>query len=156
MDTNDTNDTNDTTENEAIERDSRGRFLKGKKPGPGRPPGNHWLHVFRDELEEDEFRRVIQALKKQALSGSTKASALILRYAIPNNAMLDKKLTGELQDQLAQLKIALAEGQTNPQTASVLARIVALESVLSRTGAADGKTLSLADINDILNTEVDL
>jgi len=57
-----------------------GRFVKGKKGGPGRPKGNsaeHWNGLFRVKCGRD-FKRLYYALLNKALQGDTKAITYML------------------------------------------------------------------------------
>ena len=143
--------------NQRAERGKGGRFLPGKAPkSPGRPPGKlSFLTELREEMGNGQWRKVVRAMLAKAQAGDGKAALFLAKYVIPNAAPMPWGLTGELRDQLMQLKVALAAGETDGRTAGVLARIVALESVLGKTDD-DGKVLSIADINKILNTEVEV
>ena len=140
-----------------IRNPKTGQFLPGApiQAGPGRPKGSaHFLRVLRETVEP-HWPSIINAQAIKASRGDSKAAMFLGKYVVPNAAPMPQQLTGELMEQLGQLKVALADGETDGRTASVLARIVALESVIARS-SAEGNVLSIAEINQILNTEVEV
>ncbi len=63
------------------DRDSRGRFVKGHAPGPGRPPAAS-VHEHRAALVNavtpDDIRAVARMLVDRALEGDVAAAKLLM------------------------------------------------------------------------------
>src|SRR5262249_16432064 len=72
-----------TTENEG--RDSRGRFLKGNRGGPGNPHMRRTAAMRREvaeAFEEGELRPLMKMLMIRALQGDMAAARLVLEYTV--------------------------------------------------------------------------
>jgi hypothetical protein len=66
-------------------RDSRGRFTKGCKGGPGNPFNRQMAHMRKVLLEcisEDDLRQMMQALVLKAKQGDLQALRLVLAYTV--------------------------------------------------------------------------
>src|SRR5262249_58773622 len=72
-----------TTENEG--RDSRGRFTKGNKGGPGNPFMRRTAAMRREvaeAFEEGELKPLMKMLMVRALQGDMAAARLVLEYTV--------------------------------------------------------------------------
>ena len=73
------------TEKQVVPRDSKGRWLKGKPPGPGRSPMKKEERYYRLTIEsvtdEDWVEIVIKAVK-QAKQGQWRAREWLANYII--------------------------------------------------------------------------
>jgi hypothetical protein len=81
---------NDTTDTTVIDRDSKGRFLTGGKPGPGRPRSSrnrhseNFLSAFADDFEQHGVE-VIAKVREEKPDVYLRVAADLL----PREAMLD-------------------------------------------------------------------
>lgn len=60
-----------------------GRFSKGNKASPGRPPGRGAVAELRDKLAQD-VDKVIEILRTQALAGDAQAIRILLDRVLPS------------------------------------------------------------------------
>ena len=60
-----------------------GRFTKGNKASPGRPPGRGIVAELRDKLAKD-VDKVIDILREQALAGDPQAIRILLDRVLPS------------------------------------------------------------------------
>jgi hypothetical protein len=69
-----------------IKRDpTTGRFVKGTKGGPGRPPKakeEKYLAMFRETVPPAEFAKATLAVLRKAQEGDVKAWTALARYAL--------------------------------------------------------------------------
>ena len=126
-----------------------GRFAKGNRASPGRPPGRGAVAEMRDRLGQD-LDQIITVLREQALAGDPQAIRIVLDRVLPSlrpielPAVLDMPDDGNLAQQAKAVMQAAAGGRIAPgqaaqiisalggvakivETAELLVRITALE-----------------------------
>lgn len=67
------------------DRDKNGRFTKGYKGGPGRPPREteeSYRAILLDEVSPDDWRLIVRKAKEQAKKGDTSARKFLADYLI--------------------------------------------------------------------------
>jgi hypothetical protein len=65
----------------AADRDNKGRFLKGRRGGPGRPAG--YSQMWNERLKlmiGRNFKRIFYSILNEVLKGDTKAGIWMLEY----------------------------------------------------------------------------
>lgn len=137
-------------------RDAAGRFARGNRASPGRPPGRSQATLLRERLATD-LDLILDNLLLQARAGDLQAVRLVLDRVLPAlrpveqaaeldlpagslaaqaQAVVQAAAAGDLAPaQAAQLVAALAGVGKIIETTELLARIEALES---GTGARQG------------------
>ena len=101
------------------ERGPRGRFARGNKESPGRPPGRGAVAEMRATLATD-LDDIINVLRTQALAGDAQAIRIILDRVLPALRPLELPTTlalpegGTLADQARAVVQAAADGDLNP------------------------------------------
>ncbi|MCP5281147.1 MAG: hypothetical protein H6930_06100 [Rhodoferax sp.] len=132
------------------DRGSSGRFVKGNRASPGRPPGRGTVSELRDKLAQD-MDQIIDKVREQALSGDLQATRIVLDRILPAlrpvempaavagipaagtmtakaGALLDAAMAGVLAPgQAAQLIAALGTVSRIAEVDELTARIEALE-----------------------------
>lgn len=74
------------------DRDANGRFIKGKKGGPGRPPKAteaEYLDALKDILPLERFQRIVDSYARRAEKGDTRAAEVLFKYVLPNVNRID-------------------------------------------------------------------
>ncbi len=67
------------------ERDERGRFVRGWRGGPGRPPRaveEQYLAALREALSLDDWRAIVARAVEQAKRGDATARQFLAHYAM--------------------------------------------------------------------------
>lgn len=64
------------------DRGAGGRFVKGNRASPGRPPGRGTVAELRDKLAQD-MDQIIAKVREQALSGDLQATRIVLDRILP-------------------------------------------------------------------------
>jgi hypothetical protein len=87
-----------------VERDDRGRFVKGHAGGPGRPAQHVTLPKLRDMLGRAKIDQLIAVITEQALGGCTTSQRLLFERLYPamgarEQAILEQ--VDELKEMLA-------------------------------------------------------
>jgi len=114
---------------ETVERSTRGRFARGNKASPGRPPGRGVVAELRDKLATD-IDEIIARVRTQALGGDMQAIRIILDRVMPTlrpvelPAVLALPAEGTLTQQARAVVQGLADGDLAPaQAAQIVAAL---------------------------------
>ena len=78
------------------DRGPNGKFIKGNKASPGRPPlatEREYLNALKTTLPLDRFQRIVDSYAKRAEKGDTRAAEVLFKYVLPQVATM--KHTGE-------------------------------------------------------------
>ena len=114
------------------ERDDRGRFRSGNRPGPGRPPGSrNKASVIAQDLLDGEAEKIARKCVDMALGGDVTAIRLCLERLVPPRKEvahpfdlpsfdLEKDPTGALDELIA----AVREGHCSTGEAQALASLI--------------------------------
>lgn len=84
--------------NEQNERDCKGRFQKGNKEGKGNPYSkavNRFRTALFGAVTPEDFTKIVETLKEQALSGDLKAITILL------DRLLGAPVTIDVMERLA-------------------------------------------------------
>ena len=121
------------------ERGPRGRFARGNKESPGRPPGRGAVAEMRATLATD-LDKIIDTLKAQALAGDPQAIRIILDRVLPALRPLELPTTlalpegGTLADQARAVVQAAADGDLNPtQAAQIISALGGVAKITETT-----------------------
>jgi hypothetical protein len=131
------------------DRDRAGRFVRGNKASPGRPPGRSQTTLLRERLATD-LDQILDKLLAQARAGDLQATRLVLDRVLPAlrpvevvseldlprgglaaraEAVVQAAASGDLAPgQAAQLVTAIAGVGKIIETTELMARIEALEA----------------------------
>ena len=74
------------------DRGPDGKFIKGKKGGPGRPPKAteaEYLDALKDILPLERFQRIVDSYAKRAEKGDTRAAEVLFKYVLPQVSRVD-------------------------------------------------------------------
>ena len=71
------------TDGNQSDRSASGRFTKGNKASPGRPPGRGVVAELREKLAQD-VDKVINIVREQALAGDPQAIRILLDRVLPS------------------------------------------------------------------------
>lgn len=91
-------------------RDIKGRFLVGHPGGPGRPRRQTeagYLSVLMESVDLDQWRRICEKARDDALAGDEKARSWLARYLIGDPSAKAASPTAVVVEQLLQLDPAL-------------------------------------------------
>lgn len=132
-------------------RDAAGRFTRGNRASPGRPPGRSQATLLRERLATD-LDQILDNLLAQARAGDLQAVRLVLDRVLPalrpveQAAELDLP-AGGLAAQAQAVVQAAAAGDLAPGQAAALvqalagvARITEVDELLRRVEALEGAT----------------
>ena len=136
------------TDGNQSDRSASGRFTKGNKASPGRPPGRGVVAELREKLAQD-VDKVINIVREQALAGDPQAIRILLDRVLPSlrpvelptpldlpegnlahqaHAVVQAVANGDIAaSQAAQIISALGGVAKIVETTDLLARITALE-----------------------------
>ena len=84
-------------------RDSKGRFLKGTAPGPGRPPRKveeSYYQTLRANLSQERFAELVERVIQAAERGNERALETLLRYVLPTpeqRIRIEQEAHGEIR-----------------------------------------------------------
>ncbi len=118
----------------SADRASRGRFAKGNKLSPGRPPGRGAVAELRDKLAQD-VDKIIDVLRTQALAGDPQSMRILLDRVLPSLRPVELATPlnlpdGTLTEQCRAVLAAVAAGELAPgQGAQLIAAIGTLGKV---------------------------
>ena len=127
-----------------------GRFTKGNKASPGRPPGRGSVAELRDKLAQD-VDKVIGILREQALAGDPQAIRILLDRVLPSLRPVELPTpldlpVGNLAQQAHAVVQAVAAGDIAPSQAAQIisalggvAKIVEATELLARITALEEK-----------------
>jgi len=71
------------TDGNQSDRSASGRFTKGNRASPGRPPGRGVVAELREKLAQD-VDKVISIVREQALAGDPQAIRILLDRVLPS------------------------------------------------------------------------
>ncbi len=119
-------------------RGAGGRFTKGNKASPGRPPGRGVAAELREKLAKD-VDKVIAVLRDQALAGDAQAIRILLDRVLPSlrpvelPTPIDLPL-GTLAQQAQAVVQALGTGDVAPsQAAQIITALVGVTKIVETT-----------------------
>lgn len=140
--------TPNTDGKKSVDRGAGGKFVKGNRASPGRPPGRGVVAELRERLAQD-VDQIIDLLRTQALAGDPQAIRILLDRVLPSLRPVELPTpldmpAGTLADQAQAVVKATADGDIAPsqaaqiitalggvakiiETTELLARITALE-----------------------------
>lgn len=118
-----------TNGKKSANRGAGGRFGKGNRASPGRPPGRGAVAELRDKLAQD-LDKVIGVLRAQALTGDPQAIRILLDRVLPSlrpveiPAVVTLPVGNSLTEQGRAVLAAVAVGDLAPgQGAALLASL---------------------------------
>lgn len=114
--------TPNTDGRKSADRGQGGRFIKGNRASPGRPPGRGTAAEMRDKLGQD-IDKIIEVLRLQALSGDPQAIRIVLDKVLPSLRPVELPASldipeGTLAEQARAILRATAIGDIAPSQAS--------------------------------------
>ena len=130
------------------DRGSNGRFVKGNRASPGRPPGRGAVAELRDKLAKD-MDKIIEVLRAQALAGDPQAIRIVLDRVLPSLRPIELPATldipeGNLAHQARAVVRAAAAGNIAPGQAAQLitalggvAKIIEIDELADRVAALE-------------------
>ena len=119
-------------------RGAAGRFTKGNKASPGRPPGRGAVAELRHKLAQD-VDKVIEILRAQALAGDVQAIRMLLDRVLPclRPVELPTPLelpAGNLAKQAHAVVQAVADGDIAPsQAAQIISALGGVAKIVETT-----------------------
>ena len=127
-----------------------GKFAKGNKASPGRPPGRGVVAELRDKLAKD-VDKVMDKVREQALAGDPQSIRILLDRVVPSLRPVDLPApitlpVGDLTQQAQAIMQAAAVGEITPGQATqllqglgALAKIVELDDLAKRIAILEQK-----------------
>lgn len=127
-----------------------GKFAKGNKASPGRPPGRGKVAELREKLAQD-VDAVIGIVREQALAGDPQAIRILLDRVLPSLRPVELPTPlvlpeGNLAQQAHAVVQAVADGDIAPSQAAQIitalggvAKIVETTDLLARITALEEK-----------------
>ena len=139
--------------NQSLNHDAGGKFSKGNKASPGRPPGRSKVAELRDKLAQD-VDAVISIVRDQALAGDPQAIRMLLDRVLPclRPVELPTPLNlpkGDLAHQAHAVVQAIADGDVAPsQAAQIITALGGVAKIIETTDLLDRITkLEAANVN---------
>lgn len=96
----------------AGKRDNKGRFTVGHPGGPGRPRRQTeagYLSVLMESVDLEQWRRICEKARDDALAGDEKARSWLARYLVGDPSAKAPATTEVVIQQLLQLDTALEQ-----------------------------------------------
>ena len=127
-----------------------GKFAKGNKASPGRPPGRGVVAELRDKLAKD-VDKVIDKVREQALAGDPQSIRILLDRVVPALRPVELPApiampAGDLTQQAQAVIQAAANGDLAPGQATqllqglgALAKIIEIDDLAKRIAALEEK-----------------
>ena len=131
-----------TDGNKSAGRGISGRFTKGNKASPGRPPGRGIVAELRDKLAQD-VDKVIDILREQALAGDPQAIRILLDRVLPSLRPVELPTpldlpVGNLAQQAHAVVQAVAAGDIAPsQAAQIISALGGVAKIVETTDLLD-------------------
>ena len=131
-----------TDGNKSAGRGISGRFTKGNKASPGRPPGRGIVAELRDKLAQD-VDKVIGILREQALAGDPQAIRILLDRVLPSLRPVELPTpldlpVGNLAQQAHAVVQAVAAGDIAPsQAAQIISALGGVAKIVETTDLLD-------------------
>lgn len=138
------------TDGKQSDRSASGRFTKGNKASPGRPPGRGAVAELRDKLAQD-VDAVISIVREKALAGDPQAIRILLDRVLPSLRPVELPTpmdlsVGNLAQQAHAVVQAVAHGDIAPSQAAQIisalggvAKIVESTDLIARIAALEEK-----------------
>ena len=132
------------------DHDLGGKFAKGNKASPGRPPGRGVVAELRDKLAQD-VDKVIAKVREQALAGDPQSIRILLDRVVPALRPIELPApiampAGDLTQQAQAVIQAAAAGELAPGQATqllqglgALAKIIEIDDLAKRIKALEDK-----------------
>ena len=132
------------------DRGAGGRFAKGNRASPGRPPGRGVVAELRDKLAQD-VDKVITKVREQALAGDPQSIRILLDRVVPSLRPVELPApinmpAGDLTQQAQAVIQAAADGDLAPGQATqllqglgALAKIIEIDDLAKRIEALEEK-----------------
>ena len=121
------------------DRGAAGRFARGNRASPGRPPGRGLVAEMRALLATD-LDKIIDTLRAQALAGDAQAIRIILDRVLPALRPVDLPTPlslprdGTLADQARAVVLAAADGElASAQAAQIVAAMGGVAKIVEAT-----------------------
>lgn len=134
--------TPNTDGNKSDGRGVSGRFAKGNKASPGRPPGRGVVAELRDKLAQD-VDKVIGIVREQALAGDPQAIRILLDRVLPSLRPVELPTPlslpeGNLAQQAHAVVLAVAAGDIAPsQAAQIISALGGVAKIVETTDLLD-------------------
>ena len=128
--------------NQSLNHDPGGKFSKGNKASPGRPPGRSKVAELRDKLAQD-VDAVICIVREQALAGDPQAIRLLLDRVLPSLRPIELPTPlnlpeGNLAHQAQAVVQAVADGDIAPsQAAQIITALGGVAKIIETTDLLD-------------------
>lgn len=119
-----------------------GKFVKGNKASPGRPPGRSKVAELRDKLAQD-VDAVISIVREQALAGDPQAIRILLDRLVPSLRPVELPTPldlpeGNLAHQAHAVVQAVANGDIAPsQAAQIITALGGVAKIIETTELLD-------------------
>lgn len=132
------------------DRGAGGRFTKGNRASPGRPPGRGAVAELRDKLAQD-MDQIIDKVREQALAGDLQAARIVLDRVLPSLRPVEVTQAidvpdGTLAAQAHAVVQAVAAGEITPSQAAQIitalggvAKIIETTELVSRIKALEAR-----------------
>ncbi|TRZ68253.1 MAG: hypothetical protein D4R98_02565 [Comamonadaceae bacterium] len=119
-----------------------GKFAKGNKASPGRPPGRGKVAELREKLAQD-VEAVIGIVREQALAGDPQAIRILLDRVLPSLRPVELPTPldlpeGNLAHQAHAVVQAVADGDIAPsQAAQIITALGGVAKIIETTDLLD-------------------
>ena len=130
------------TDGNQSDRSASGRFTKGNKASPGRPPGRGVVAELREKLAQD-VDKVIGILREQALAGDPQAIRILLDRVLPSLRPVELPTPldlpeGNLAHQAHAVVLAVASGDiTASQAQQIISALGGVAKIVEQTDLLD-------------------
>ncbi|MDP1684986.1 hypothetical protein [Hydrogenophaga sp.] len=130
--------TPNTDGKKSADRGAGGKFVKGNRASPGRPPGRGVVAELRERLAQD-VDQIIDLLRTQALAGDPQAIRILLDRVLPSLRPVELPTpldmpAGTLADQAQAVVKATADGDIAPsQAAQIITALGGVAKIIETT-----------------------
>jgi hypothetical protein len=120
------------------DRGAGGRFTKGNRASPGRPPGRGAVAELRDKLAQD-MDQIISKVREQALAGDLQAARIVLDRVLPSLRPVEMPQAmdvpeGTLAEQAHAVVQAVAAGEIAPgQAVQIITALGGVAKIIETT-----------------------
>ena len=128
--------------NQSSNHGAGGKFVKGNKASPGRPPGRSKVAELREKLAQD-VDAVIRIVREQALAGDPQAIRILLDRVLPSLRPVELPTPmylpeGNLAHQAHAVVQAVADGDIAPsQAAQIISALGGVAKIVETTELLD-------------------
>ncbi len=109
-----------------LERDARGRFVKGGPGGPGRPRGFDYLSVMRELLTPAEWGKIVRQAIKDAIAGQGEARRWLAEYVIGKPPQIIELKAAEAAQLAELLRLMESQGHSASDVFAAMLQEIAL------------------------------